>query len=159
MGRELSELQIAENVEHILRAISTRVRREGRKVLRDFPITPAQFDVLQILYFRGEKRMSDISDVLGITKSTTTGLVRRLMDGDFIRKHRSVKDKRSYMIKLSPSGEVLVESVIKRRVEFLHCVLKRVDSPKPQNYEKLLRELLEAMQQDTDGPNKIGGRK
>lgn len=63
------------------------------------------------------------------------------------------------MIKLSPSGEVLVESVIKRRVEFLRSVLERVDSPKPQSYEKLLRELLEAMQQDTDGPNKIGGRK
>ncbi len=159
MERELSELQVAENIEHVLRAISTRVRREGRKVLRDFPITPAQFDVLQILYFRGEKRMSDISSVLGITKSTTTGLVRRLMDSDFVRKQRSPKDRRSFMIKLSPSGEVLVESVIKRRVGFLQKVLKQTGTSKPQDYEKLLRELLEAMQENFDDSNLIGGRR
>ena len=29
-------------LEKNLRTISTRIRREGRKVLRDFPITPAQ---------------------------------------------------------------------------------------------------------------------
>ena len=37
-------------LEKNLRTISTRIRREGRKVLRDFPITPALFDVLQVLF-------------------------------------------------------------------------------------------------------------
>ena len=98
---------VAIEMEKILRRVSMRIRREGRKVLRDFPITPAQFDVLQVLYFRGEKRMSDISKFLGITKSTTTGLVGRLIEAGFVEKRRSAYDKRSYIIQTSEAGRTL----------------------------------------------------
>ncbi|HAY99133.1 MAG TPA: MarR family transcriptional regulator, partial [Mesotoga sp.] len=95
-GNEI-EKEDAAVLEKNLRTISTRIRREGRKVLRDFPITPAQFDVLQVLFFNGEKRMSDISRWLGITKSTTTGLVKRLIDADLVERRRSDKDRRSFI--------------------------------------------------------------
>ncbi|HNQ70517.1 MULTISPECIES: MarR family transcriptional regulator [Mesotoga] len=132
-------------LEKNLRTISTRIRREGRKVLRDFPITPAQFDVLQVLFFNGEKRMSDISRWLGITKSTTTGLVKRLIDADLVERRRSDKDRRSYIIDISAAGKTLIEKVIDRRVEYLKSVMTEIKSDQVKELEVIIKNLLEIM--------------
>ncbi|MCP5461278.1 MAG: MarR family transcriptional regulator [Thermotogae bacterium] len=132
-------------LEKNLRTISTRIRREGRKVLRDFPITPAQFDVLQVLFFNGEKRMSDISRWLGITKSTTTGLVKRLIDADLVERRRSDKDRRSYIIDISAAGKTLIEKVIDRRVEYLKSVMTEIKSDQVKELEIIIKNLLEIM--------------
>lgn len=132
-------------LEKNLRTISTRIRREGRKVLRDFPITPAQFDVLQVLFFNGEKRMSDISRWLGITKSTTTGLVKRLIDADLVERRRSDKDRRSFIIDISDSGRTLIEKVIDRRVEYLKSVMTEIKSDQVKALEVIVKNLIEIM--------------
>ena len=132
-------------LEKNLRTISTRIRREGRRVLRDFPITPAQFDVLQVLFFNGEKRMSDISRWLGITKSTTTGLVKRLIDADLVERRRSDKDRRSYIIDISAAGKTLIEKVIDRRVEYLKSVMTEIKSDQVKELEVIIKNLLEIM--------------
>jgi len=139
------QFERAAKIEETLRAIYIRIKREGRKVLKDFPITPAQFDVLQILYFSGSKRMSDMSRMLGITKSTTTGLVRRLIEGGFIEKKRSDEDKRSYIIDISQEGVKLIEKVIEQRVNYLYEILLELKSHKPEDLLKMLGELLNAM--------------
>ncbi len=143
-GNEIKK-EDAAIVEKNLRAISTRIRREGRKVLRDFPITPAQFDVLQVLFFNGEKRMSDISRWLGITKSTTTGLVKRLIDADLVERRRSDKDRRSFIIDISDSGRTLIEKVIDRRVEYLKSVMTEIKSDQVKALEVIVQNLLEIM--------------
>ncbi|PNE22390.1 MarR family transcriptional regulator [Mesotoga sp. Brook.08.YT.4.2.5.1] len=143
-GNEI-EKEDAAVLEKNLRTISTRIRREGRKVLRDFPITPAQFDVLQVLFFNGEKRMSDISRWLGITKSTTTGLVKRLIDADLVERRRSDKDRRSFIIDISDSGRTLIENVIDRRVEYLKSVMTEIKSDQVKALEVIVKNLLEIM--------------
>lgn len=42
-------------MEKLIREICSKIKSEGRKVLKDFDISPAQFDVMQIIYFRGPK--------------------------------------------------------------------------------------------------------
>ncbi|HDP78044.1 MAG TPA: MarR family transcriptional regulator [Mesotoga infera] len=143
-GNEIKK-EDAAILEKNLRTISTRIRREGRKVLRDFPITPAQFDVLQVLFFNGEKRMSDISRWLGITKSTTTGLVKRLIDADLVERRRSDKDRRSFIIDISDSGRTLIEKVIDRRVEYLKSVMTEIKSDQVKALEVIVKNLLEIM--------------
>ena len=141
----MGKTDVAADMEGVLRSVVTRIKREGRKVLRDFPITPAQFDVLQILYFRGEKRMSDISKILGITKSTTTGLVGRLIEAGFVDKSQSDEDKRSYLIEISKPGKIIIENVIGMRVKYLENVLSRLEDEKVEVLHSLLKELLEEM--------------
>jgi DNA-binding MarR family transcriptional regulator len=145
MSRGEVRKEDAATLEKNLRIISTRIRREGRKVLRDFPITPAQFDVLQTLFFQGEKRMSDISRNLGITKSTTTGLVKRLIDAGFIERRRSERDRRSFIIGISSSGKSLIEKVIDRRVEYLRSVMTEISTEQVISLEQIVSLLLEVM--------------
>ncbi|HNV05593.1 MAG TPA: MarR family transcriptional regulator [Petrotogaceae bacterium] len=120
----------AENMESILRSICFHIRAAGRKVLKDYDISPAQFDVLQLLYFDGEKKLSEISKNLGVTKSTTTGLIKRLEILYFLDREQSEEDKRVYRIKLTDSGRELITKVIKKRVEVMQSVIDRLGNEK-----------------------------
>ena len=89
--------------------------------------------------------MSDISRWLGITKSTTTGLVKRLIDADLVERRRSDKDRRSYIIDISNAGKTLIEKVIDRRVEYLMSVMTEIKSDQVKALEVIVKNLLEIM--------------
>lgn len=109
-------------MEKLIREICSKIKSEGRKVLKDFDISPAQFDVMQIIYFRGPKMLSDISKRLGITKSTTTGLVSRLEVMGYLTKEKSPEDRRVYMVNITQKGKDLIEEVIETRVKLIEKV-------------------------------------
>ncbi|KLO21895.1 MarR family transcriptional regulator [Marinitoga sp. 1197] len=125
-----------ENFEKILRDICFKIKVEGRKIIKNSEISPAQFDLLQILYFRGEKRVTDLSLALGITKSTTTGLINRLENSGYLKKTKDEKDKRVTTIKITEKGKNVIEEVIKARVVFMDKVLSKIENP-----EKLMNQL------------------
>ncbi|GAB6188497.1 MarR family transcriptional regulator [Marinitoga arctica] len=118
-----------ENFEKILRDICFKIKVEGRKIIKNTDISPAQFDLLQIIYFRGPKRVTDISLTLGITKSTTTGLIKRLEASGYLSKAKDKKDKRVTTITITEKGKNVIEKVIKTRVSFMNKVIQKVENP------------------------------
>lgn len=137
---------IEEGIEKKLRSISYRIRSSGREVLRDFPITPAQFDVLQYIYFSGDKRMTDVSNYLGITKSTTTGLVQRIVELGYLKKDKSNRDRRSYIIKITNSGKRIIQKVIEKRVEYIKGIIEKIQTDKVEKLSGILSEFLDIIQ-------------
>ncbi|KAF2955341.1 MarR family transcriptional regulator [Marinitoga sp. 38H-ov] len=118
-----------ENFEKKLRDICFKIKVEGRKIIKNIDISPAQFDLLQIIYFKGSKRVTDISIALGITKSTTTGLINRLETSGYLKKVKDEKDKRVTTISITEKGKKVIEDVIKARIEFMNKVLSKIDNP------------------------------
>lgn len=113
-------------MEKMIREICSKVKSEGRKVLKEFNISPAQFDVLQTVYFKGPKMLSDISKRLGVTKSTTTGLIRRLEIAGYLVREKSKKDKRVYVVQITQEGTNIIENVIKNRVKLMEKVYEKL---------------------------------
>jgi len=113
-------------MEKIMREINFKIKIEGRKVLKQLELSTAQFDVLQILYFKGDKKLSDISKSLGVTKSTTTGLIKRLEALNLIEKIQSSKDKRIYNVKITTKGKKIIDEVIIRRISLMEKVIEKM---------------------------------
>lgn len=133
------------DVEKLLREICFTIKVEGRLVLRDYPITAAQFDLLQRLYFRGPMKMVDLSQALGIAKSTLSGIVKRLELAGYIERKRGA-DKRIYMLYVTAEGKKIIESVIERRVEFVGKVLQKMGEHRASELLRLLNHLKEEME-------------
>ncbi|ABR31376.1 MarR family transcriptional regulator [Thermosipho melanesiensis] len=132
---------MSKKVENLLRDICFRIKVKGREVLKEFPITPAQFDLMQKLYFAGEQTMTELSRMLGIAKSTTTGLVSRLENEGFVERKRRKNDKRIIIVVLTKKGEYVIDKVIFKRIEFVEEVLKDFDN----NSKEVLVSLLEKL--------------
>ncbi len=117
-----------EEIELLLRRTCFRVKVAGRLVLKDFELTASQFDILQYLYFEGPQRMTQLSEKMGVTKSTMTGLISRLENANYIVRERYEKDKRVTLVRITKKGEKIITKVIKKRIEFIASSLKNVDS-------------------------------
>src|SRR5688572_2500187 len=73
----------------------------------DFPdpgVTMAQMRVLMLLDGVGESRMSDLAPKLGISPSTLSSLVERLVEADLAQRRDDARDRRSVLVSLTPGG-------------------------------------------------------
>ncbi|AEH51757.1 MarR family winged helix-turn-helix transcriptional regulator [Pseudothermotoga thermarum] len=134
-----------ENLEKIIREICFIIKVEGRLVLKNYPITPAQFDLLQRLYFRGPMKMTELSTHLGIAKSTLSGIVKRLEGMKYLSRERG-KDKRVFLISITEHGKQIIEAVIENRVQFIGKVIEEFGQKKAEELYEILQQFKEAME-------------
>ncbi len=139
-----------EKIEKILREVCFKIRVKGREALREYAITPAKFDVLQRLYFGGPQTMSTLSQSLGIAKSTTTGLIKRLEKEGFVEREVNNDDKRVVFVRITQKGVNVINSVIRRRIEFVSEVMKVFSFEENSKFEELLVKFDEKVLELTD---------
>ncbi|MCD6551988.1 MarR family transcriptional regulator [Thermotoga sp.] len=137
-----------QSFERVLREICFMVKVEGRKVLKDFGITPAQFDILQKIYFEGPKRPGELSLLLGVAKSTVSGLVKRLEADGYLVRTPDTTDRRAYLLDLTGKGEKVIEKVIERRENFIEKITSEFGRKKAESILKLLKELKAVMEKN-----------
>lgn len=129
------------HLEQLLRTICFRIRVHGREALKNYSITAAQFDLLQRVYFNGPQTMTKLSQSLGIAKSTTSGLVMRLVRDGFLNRRRDETDRRVFKVEITPLGEQVIKAVIEMRVKYIEEVIKQISDDKI----KLIHEALDAL--------------
>jgi len=129
------------HLEQLLRTICFKIRVHGREALKNYSITAAQFDLLQRVYFNGPQTMTKLSQSLGIAKSTTSGLVMRLVRDGFLNRRRDETDRRVFKVEITPLGEQVIKAVIEMRVKYIEEVIKQISEDKT----KLIHEALGAL--------------
>jgi DNA-binding MarR family transcriptional regulator len=78
----------------------------------DDEVTALQFDLMQILYFTGQKNLSGLSHCLNINLPNCSREVKKLTNLGFIEKNSSVEDRRKTELSLSGIGAKKVESFL-----------------------------------------------
>jgi MarR family transcriptional regulator, organic hydroperoxide resistance regulator len=111
-----SNSRIASNDPGVIRAV------EGyRELLRvvsaagtpEFPepgVTMAQMRVLMLLAAVGEARMSDLQPKLGVSLSTLSSLVDRLVEANLAQRRDDARDRRSVLVSLTERGVQMLDS-------------------------------------------------
>ena len=79
--------------------------------VRQYDLTPAQFDVIATLGNTTGLRMGDIGEKTLITKGTLTGVVDRLEKKGLIERKVPPENRRSIVVKLTPDGEKMFEQI------------------------------------------------
>jgi len=135
-------------IESLLRAVSSSVRRHGRAILVDFEITAPQFDALVVVDNCANLTIGDLSTRLGLACSTTTDLVDRLERRKFVLRSRDDEDKRVVRVSLLAEGSALIERVMRARRAYLARVLQHVAEPEQRALQQALTELVQHLSVD-----------
>jgi DNA-binding MarR family transcriptional regulator len=69
----------------------------------------SQMKVLMLLAVGGERRMSDLAPQLGISLSTLSSLVERLVEADLAQRGEDPRDRRSVLVSLTSEGRALLD--------------------------------------------------
>ncbi len=96
----------------VLDAMDELVQRmsEGHTVeFLEIGITMPQAKTLYLVATDGEIRMSVLATRLGVTLSTVSGLVDRLVDAGLVSRHDDPADRRQVVVAITPEGASLLE--------------------------------------------------
>lgn len=110
-------------VEYKLRKISGLIKRKGRKILANYPITSSQFVALQWIIEEEELTIGDLSKRIGLAFSTTTDLVDRMEKNGLVERVKDTEDRRVVRIHVLEKGTSIIKEVIEQRQEYLGEIL------------------------------------
>jgi DNA-binding MarR family transcriptional regulator len=89
-------------------------------------MSPVQLRALTALRKLGEANLAQLSEEMGVTVSTTSRLVDRLVGADWAHRGRSPNNRREISLTLSEAGRRLLRRYDERRVELMRECLHRL---------------------------------
>jgi DNA-binding MarR family transcriptional regulator len=104
-------------------------------------ISPVQLRALTALRHRGRLNLAQLAEEMGITVSTTSRLVDRLVGAEWVRRAPSTRDRRKISLTLTASGTTLLHRFDDRRVALLRSCLDRVPTERRDDVVAALTEL------------------
>lgn len=133
------------SAERKLRKIAGVIKQNGRKILKDYPITSTQFVALQWLIEKDDLTIGELSNKLGLAFSTTTDLVDRMDKNKLIKRVRDSKDRRVVRVHVLDKGLDIINEVINKRQDYLDTVLTGFTKEQKAYLNELLYLLHEQM--------------
>lgn len=133
------------NTEKDLRRIAGIIKRNGRKILKNYPITSPQFIALQWVIDRDNLTIGELSNKIGLAFSTTTDLVDRMEKNGLVERIRDTSDRRVVRVVALEKGKTIIKEVISKRQEYLGEVMSNLSEDEKETISKSLHLLLVEM--------------
>jgi len=103
----------------------------------------AQMKVLMLLSV-GEARMSDLSHQLGVSPSTVSSLVERLVEAHFAQRREDERDRRNVLVSLTPEGIEVLDTFQELGIRHLRELLTQLDEEGLSSVNQALEHLVAA---------------
>ena len=132
-------------LEDLFRNVSSVLRRQGRKILEDYEITPPQHNALVQLHRHGNMTIGELSEVLNLAFSTATDLINRMERNGLVCREKDESDRRVVRVRILDKGEQMLSEVIIARRKYFARVLKSVPKVEQNQLVRSLRKIDELM--------------
>lgn len=133
------------DAEMTLRKISGLIKINGRKILKNYPITSTQFIALQWITEEGDLTIGELSNKIGLAFSTTTDLVDRMEKNKLVKRVRDEADRRVVRVRVLEEGISIINEVIEKRQVYLGEVFETFSAEETSQLNKLLSDLHDQM--------------
>lgn len=120
----LENKELAGHLDSLLQRLSVLTHRQKNQFAEEIVISRQQFDVLCIIYEKGQITMGELCKEISSACSTATDLADKLEKANYVERLREKRDRRVVRLNILPKGEKLIKSVIERRAEKLSTVIK-----------------------------------
>lgn len=117
------------------------IHNDSLELFREYGITLGQFAVLEALNTKGPITIQEIIDVILATSGNMTVLIKNLEKSKLVKKKVNPKDKRSYLVSLTPKGEELIKEVFPKHMEIISKKLEVYSPEEKKNLLELLKRL------------------
>jgi len=134
----------AENVFYEIRKQIRKVEKYAYQYSQDlmkaFGITGPQMGVLRVISSNSAITLSEIANRMGLHITTAEGIINRMQRRKFVKKQKSVKDKRVVEVSITAKGKkILKEAPVGAMGRFYRNLQKISDEEARQIYKTLSR--------------------
>lgn len=129
-------------------ALMHRLMATHAPELSAIELTMSQTKALYLVIAAGQLRMSEVAAGLGVTSSTATGQVDRLVDLGLLERHEEPADRRQVVITPTPTAEALLEQFRELNSRRMREMLVRIDAADLPTVERAIGLLDAAVAQE-----------
>lgn len=115
--------------------------------VRQFNLTPAQFDVIATLGNTNGMTMGEVGEKTLITKGTLTGVIDRLIQKQLVVRETPSEDRRSVIVQLTYEGQQFFEQVFPAHIAHLKKQFEQLEPSELELLKVLLCRLKQAFPQ------------
>ena len=116
----------------------------------DLSLSKSEIFTLLLVEQNGEIIMSHIADYVNVPMSTATGIVDRLVKGDYLKRERSESDRRVVVIRLSDKGKKLIEELKEIIFKYISRVNEALTDEERQVIFKLFTKVMNVLNIDDE---------
>lgn len=112
--------------------------------IRQFDLTPAQFDVIASLGNTNGMNMGELGEKTLITKGTLTGVIDRLIQKELVTRETPLDNRRCVNVQLTPKGQEVFEQVFPAHIAHIKERFEKLDPSELELLKVLLSRLRQA---------------
>ena len=124
----------------IFRRASNAISRQEVQTIKKHNLTVAQFGVMEALYNKGNLRIQDLIDKLLSTSGNMTVVIRNMIRDGYIFKVADEKDKRSFLIGLTPLGRQTIEKILPEHYENIGQIFSILSTEEQETLSTILKK-------------------
>jgi DNA-binding MarR family transcriptional regulator len=144
----MSEFESSSKIINLIRNLNKSMRHRFHDFMQDSGLTFPQLSVISTLTKNGELKVSVLSDKIGLSDSTVSGILDRLEQKNIIRRERNQDDRRVVKIALTEGSRKFCKDFHKRAEEHFSNLLKRLSEQEIKDIIKGLETLNSVLSND-----------
>jgi DNA-binding MarR family transcriptional regulator len=117
------------------------VHKREHRTIKEGGLTVSQFAVLEILYHKGDLRISEIIEKALSTGGNMTVVIDNLVKDDLVRRCSAPNDRRVNLISITDKGRKLVSDIFPKHLENINEIFSVLTSEEKENLIGLLKKL------------------
>lgn len=119
-----------------------KAHADFKKRLHPYGLTNLQHLVLEGLWYREGLTAAELVKLLILDKATLSGVLERMVEGEWIRKERDAEDRRAYRIYPSKKAEKMKDRLIAERKKANQELLDRFTPEEQLLFKRFLKDLI-----------------
>ncbi|MDV6237820.1 MarR family transcriptional regulator [Leptospira ellisii] len=124
-----------------LHRVALLFRRELSRCLRDYNLTPEQWQVLATLWEKESLTQKEIIHITLQDAPSASRMVARMVQNDLVKSEISKEDKRATLITLTKTGRSYEKILPKKILSHFEILLRDFPDKKKQTLLEMLKEL------------------
>jgi len=136
---ELSDLNLKTLV--VLSRCMQSVHKKEYKTIKEGGLTVSQFAVLEVLYHKGDLRVSEIIEKILSTGGNMTVVIDNLVKESLVERRIDPSDRRVNLISITEKGKMLMSDIFPRHMENINEIFSVLTAEEKKNLIGLLKKL------------------
>ncbi|MBN1405869.1 MAG: MarR family transcriptional regulator [Candidatus Omnitrophica bacterium] len=145
---QVSISQFADKLMDIIPVIADEFVQRHSRAFYECKITFPQAVVLHYIYKSGEAKMSEMAKYIKVTQAAMTGVVTRLVKGNYVLRVYDPKDRRIIKIKLTDKGAKTIEKMQEQKKEMIMHLFGKVSAKDRDDYLRILSSIRDILMKE-----------
>ncbi len=122
----------------------TKIRNKELIYIQENDLTMNQFQVLEVLYHRGDLNVGSITKLIMSTPGNLTVVIKNMKRDKLITSIKDPKDKRAFMLSITKKGKDIIENMFDQHASNLEQNFEVMNDAELDTIFSLLRKLQKA---------------